>query len=424
MIVTNICLLLEALSIVICLHHLYGEKFRLDIETIILLSIDMILMTSIDYYGIPKMCSLIIYPIIALYCGRKFGFQLKSLVVNLVLCIVLVGGVQMLVALPFHYIMNIGLFSNVELLLVNCIASLIIIFVLPLGGIRNLSKFLQRQERILMITLGICILIIFYLLVSYKKFKWIEAYQAILLFVSIVFIFGLATELTKYKVKAKEIETELKMQKLYSASFQGLIDHIRMRQHEFNNHINTIYSQHYTHKNYEDLVNAQKHYCELVMKENRFSKLLSGGNPIIVGFLYGKFVEIEKLGIDVSYKVADIKDELEVPEYKVVEILGDLINNAVEALSVDEERNKLYVSVIGGDSLTIEVRNESPHISYAEFDAFFTKGYSKKGENRGLGLYNVKQICEEYHMEISCDNVEIDGSNWLSFGISKEKETI
>ncbi len=424
MIVTNICLLLEALSIVICLHHLYGEKFKLDIKTISFLSIDMILMTVINYYGMPKTYTMIIYPILALYCGARFGFQLKSMVVNLILCIILVGGVQMLVALPFHYIMNIGLFSNVELLLVNCIASLIIIFVLPLGGIRKLSKFLQRRERILMVTLGVCILIIAYWLISYKEFKWLELNQAILLFVSLVFIFCLATELTKYKVKAKEIETELKMQKLYSASFQGLIDHIRMRQHEFNNHINTIYSQHYTHKNYEDLVNAQKHYCELVLKENRFSKLLSGGNPIIVGFLYGKFVEIEKLGIDVSYKVADIKDELELPEYKVVEILGDLINNAVEALSADEERNKLYVSVIGGDSLTIEVRNESPHISYAEFDDFFTKGYSKKGENRGLGLYNVKQICEEYHMEISCDNVEIDGSNWLSFGISKEKGTI
>jgi len=424
MIVTNICLLLEALSIVICLHHLYGEKFKLDIKTISFLSIDMILMTIINYYGMPKTYTMIIYPIIALYCGARFGFRLKSMVVNLVLCIVLVGAVQMVTVPLFYYLFNITLFSDVKLLIMSCTTSFVIIFVLPLCKIRKLSKFLQEREKTLAITIGICVIIILYLLICYKEFKWIEAYQAILLFVSVIFIFGLATELMKYKVKAKEIETELKMQKLYSSSFQGLIDHIRMRQHEFNNHINTIYSQHYTHKNYEDLVNAQKHYCELVLKENRFSKLLSGGNPIIVGFLYGKFVEIEKLGIDVGYKVADIKDELEVPEYKVVEILGDLINNAVEALSADEERNKLYVSVIGGDSLTIEVRNESPHISYAEFDAFFTKGYSKKGENRGLGLYNVKQICEEYHMEISCDNMEIDGSNWLCFGISKEKGTI
>lgn len=424
MIVTNICLLLEALSIVICLHHLYGEKFKLDIKTISFLSINMILMTVINYYGMPKTYTMIIYPVLALYCGARFGFQLKSMVVNLVLCIILVGGVQLIVAFPFYYVYFIHRFADLSLLLINGIAFLIIFLILPVCKIARLSKFLQHKEKFSFIVIGISIVMILYCMLSYKNFRFLDINQAAMLFVCVVLIVILVGQVSKYKIKAKEIETELKMQKIYSASFQGLIDHIRMRQHEFNNHINTIYSQHYTHKNYEDLVNAQKHYCELVLKENRFSKLLSGGNPIIVGFLYGRFVEIEKLGIDVSYKVADIKDELEVPEYKVVEILGDLINNAVEALSVDEERNKLYVSVIGGDSLTIEVRNESPHISYAEFDAFFTKGYSKKGENRGLGLYNVKQICEEYHMEISCDNIEIDGSNWLCFGISKEKGTI
>ncbi|MDO4302408.1 MAG: GHKL domain-containing protein, partial [Bacillota bacterium] len=210
----------------------------------------------------------------------------------------------------------------------------------------------------------------------------------------------------------------------YSDSFRGLIDHIRLRQHEFDNHINTIYSQHYIHKNYEDLITAQKSYCDVIMKENRFNKLLSGGNPIIIGFLYGKFVEIEKLGVEVSYKVVGVEDELDVPVHKIVEILGDLINNGVEALLADKERNKLYVSVIGANGLYIEVRNESAHISYEEFDNFFAKDYSQKGENRGLGLYNVKQICDEYHMEISCDNKEVDGLNWLYFAIRKEKETI
>ncbi len=424
MIVTNICLLLEALSIVICLHHLYGEKFRLDIKTISFLSIDMILMTVINYYGMPKTYTMIIYPILALYCGARFGFQLKSMVVNLVLCIVLIGSIQAITLFPIFHICHIYAVSGIGLLLVSCIEFAFVLVILSLCKIEKLSKFLQHKERFSIIIIGICVIMVLIWMLSYKNFKILDINQAVTLLICVVLIVVLVGQVSKYKIKAKEIEMELKMQKLYSASFQGLIDHIRMRQHEFNNHINTIYSQHYTHKNYEDLVNAQKHYCELVMKENRFSKLLSGGNPIIVGFLYGKFVEIEKLGIDVGYKVADIKDELEVPEYKVVEILGDLINNAVEALSADEERNKLYVSVIGGDSLTIEVRNESPHISYAEFDDFFTKGYSKKGENRGLGLYNVKQICEEYHMEISCDNIEIDGSNWLYFGIAKEKGTI
>ncbi len=424
MIITNICLLLEALSIVICLHHLYGEKLKLDIETVSFLSIDMILMTVINYYGLPKTYTMIIYPILALYCGAKFGFRLKSMVVNLVLCIILVGGMQLIVAFPCYYLLDISFFVDAKLLFINFIANFLVIFVLPRCKIRKLSSFLQERERILVITLGICIIVLFYLLIYYKELRWIEINQAILLFVSLVFIFVLATELIKYKLKAKEIETELKINKLYSDSFQGLIDHIRLRQHEFDNHINTIYSQHYMHDSYEELVKAQKSYCEVIMKENRFNKLLSGGNPIIIGFLYGKFVEIEKLGIDVSYRVAGIEDELGVLEYKLVEILGDLMNNAVEALIDDPERNKLYVSVIGGDGLTIEVRNESPYISYEKLGAFFTKGYSGKGENRGLGLYNVKQICDEFHMEISCDNIDVDGNNWLFFGIRKEKETI
>lgn len=424
MIITNICLLLEAISIVVCLHHLYGEKFKLDIETVSFLSIDMILMTVINYYGLPKTYTMVIYPILVLYCGAKFGFRLKSMVVNLLLCIVLVGGIQLITLFFVFHICHIYDVSGIGLLLVNCIELAFVIIILPLCRVKKLSRFLQHKEKITIIVIGICIVMILFCMLSYKNFRFFDINQTVMLFTCVVLIVILVGQVSKYKIKAKEIETELKMQKLYSASFQGLIDHIRIRQHEFNNHINTIYSQYYIHQNYEDLVKAQRSYCELIMKENRFNKLLAGGNPIIIGFLYGKFVEIEKLGIEVSYKVVGVEDELGMPAYKVVEILGDLINNAVEALLADKERNKLYVSVIGANGLYIEVRNESAYISYEEFDSFFAKDYSQKGKNRGLGLYNVKQICDEYRMEISCDNKEVDGLNWLYFAIRKEKETI
>ena len=72
MIITNVCLLLEALSIVICLHHLYGEKFRLDIATVCLLAVDMIMMQTIDYFGWSSVWSVLIYPVLAVYCLKKF----------------------------------------------------------------------------------------------------------------------------------------------------------------------------------------------------------------------------------------------------------------------------------------------------------------------------------------------------------------
>lgn len=424
MIVKNVCLLLEALSIVICLHHLYGEKFRLDIATISFLSIDMIIMTAINYFGLSKTYTMVIYPIIVLYCGIRFGFQVKKLAVNIVLCIVGVGGIQLIVALLFYYLWDIEVISDVRLLLINGIAFLIIIFLLSLFHIERLSSYLKEREKVLLITVVDGIVMILFCLINYKEFRMLELNQAILLFVSIIFIFGLSGQLSKYKVRAKEVETELKMQKLYADSFQGLIDSIRLRQHEFNNHIHTIYSQHYAYHTYEELVNAQKDYCEHVTKENRFYKLLFCGNPVIAGFLYGRFIEVDKMGINIAYEVSIKELEVGIPIYKIVEVLGDLINNAVEALVADTNRKGLYIAVIETNRLFIEVRNESSYIEYNDLAEFFVKGYSQKGENRGLGLYNVKQICDEYKMEISCENIEMENSNWLTFKMWKEKETI
>ncbi len=424
MIITNVCLLMEALSIVVCLHYLYGKKFKLDIYTVSFLSIDMILMTVINYYGLPKNISMIIYPILALYCGKRFGFRLKKLVVNMVLCIVITGGLQMVVSFLMYHLFHIKVVSDIQLVITSCMSFVLMLAILQICKIASLSYLLQHKEKISIFIISVCIVILLFWLIGYRKIRFFNVNEALMLFGCIILMIVLVGQVSKYKIKSKEIETDLKMSKLYSTSFQGLIDHIRLRQHEFDNHINTIYSLHYIHNNYEDLVKAQSSYCKLVVNDNRFNKLLSGGNPVIVGFLYGKFVEIEKLGIDIKYKVVGVSDDLGMPMNKVVEILGDLMNNAVEALVADEERNKLYVSVIGVDGLKIEVKNESPLIDHEDMKAFFKRGYSGKGENRGLGLYNVKLICEEYHMEIICGNEKIDGVNWMCFDIHNQKETI
>lgn len=184
--------------------------------------------------------------------------------------------------------------------------------------------------------------------------------------------------------------------------------------------LHSLYLKYHT---YEELVAALDSYGSTIIKENHFHKLLTCGNSVIIGFLYGRFVEFDKAGIEISYQVSIQKLEIGIPIHKIVEILGDLMNNAVEALLADGERRKLHVSVIENDRFYLEVRNESAYIPYKEIGNFFVKNYSRKGENRGLGLYNVKQICEEYGLDIACDNIDIDGENWLSFEICKEKET-
>ena len=400
---------------------LYGEKFRFDIITVSYLALYMISMTLINYYALPQQYTLIMYLVIILYCKMRFAYGIKPILVNVVFSIVIIGGVQMLAMLPISALLGIRWYTDLQLLVVDGLAFLIVIFLLPICKINRIVNYLKNKTEIQNIVLVICIILVSYWLYSYKEFTRLELNQAILLFISIVCIFVLAEQVGKYKIKAKEAETELKMHELYADSFQGLIENIRLRQHEFDNHIHTIYSQHYIYNTYSDLVEAQNMYCKIVSEENRFNKLLMASNSIIAGFLYGKFIEIDKLGVDIAYYVKIRELNINIPVYKTVEILGDLINNAVEAMQKMENANKLYVLIVEDDKFVIEVRNESLYIDYDEIERFFMKGFSKKGVNRGLGLYNVKKICKEYGLEICCQNIKADNINWLSFKITEEK---
>ena len=423
--VTNICLLLEALSIIYCLHCLYGEKFKLDIATTSFLAIDMIIMTIINYYELSKVYTMIIYPMIVDYCGIRFGFKIKEMITNVIVCIIINGGIQMLVMVPLHYILGVSLVSNIQLLIVNCVALSIVVLLLPKIKIERLAFYLQKREKILIISLGGCFLIITFLLLNYKGFKLFELNQTMLLFISLAFILVLTGQASEYKVRAKEVETELKMHKLYADSFQGLVENIRLKQHEFDNHINTLYSQHYICKTYDELIKAQKDYCQLIMKENQFNKLLTMESSVVIGFLYAKFIEMDKLGINIAYKISTGNSEAGIPDYKIIEILGNLLTNAAEALKTEDHLNQLFVLLINeGKFFEIEVRNESPIINLDEIDSFFNKGYSKKGDGRGLGLYNVKCICEEYLLDIIPENMEIEGKNWLSFKVVKRESSL
>lgn len=420
----NICLLLEQVSILFCIHCLYNQKMKFDIKTLSYLVLYMIMMTAINYYDFPKICTMITYPIMFIYCGIKFGFRWRTIIINMILYLIIIGGIQIFSALCYgiafnFFSLNQLSFQNEELLLVNGGTLLIVMVLLPQLSIFRLSKYLQDKERILVIFLAFCIILIVSILINYKVIDGFNGYQNLILFVSICFLCILTGQLGKYKIKSKETETELKMQQLYTDTFHSLIDDIRLRQHEFDNHISAIYSLHYTCDSYEELVKAQNEYSQAVIKENQYNKILKIGNPLFIGFLYGKFIEIERLGIEITYNINFRESNIAIPVYKLVEILGNLIKNAVEAMT-GLEAQALYVSVVETNEVfEIEVRNKSPFIEYNQIETFFRKGFSKKGKDRGLGLYNVKSICNEFFLEIYCENRMIDSVNWFCITLKK-----
>lgn len=428
--IERILLLFEAFSIVICLHCLYGEKFRLNIINTSYLAIHMIIMTAINYYELGKVYTFLIYPLIAIYCGVRFGFKWKETITNYILHMAIMGGSQLIIAIGysciFHMLsLNMLYFEDSEVVVINAGVLLIVAGILPKCKLHKLSVYLQDKERILVIFLLFCLALVLYSFSNYKVINGSNFYQSMILFLSIFLFCLVAGQLGKYKIKSKEIETELKMHIFFSESFRNLIDDIRLRQHEFDNHISAIYSLHYTCDSYEKLVIAQNEYSQAVLKENRYNKLLKADNPLLIGFLYGNFVKIEKLGVKITYQIKIEDFDVGIPIYKLVEILGNLLKNAVEAMKDEIDDKAIHVTVIEvNGQFDLEVRNRSKYINYEEIESFFKKGFSKKGKNRGLGLYNVKNICNEYSLCILCENKLLDKINWLSFTVTNKKEAI
>lgn len=87
----------------------------------------------------------------------------------------------------------------------------------------------------------------------------------------------------------------------------------------------------------------QQAYVDAIQEENRYYKMLGIGNPVIVGFLYGKFLQADKEGIIVSYDVRIGNLESGIPLHKMVEVIGNLFDNAMEAIKNSEKEKTIYL---------------------------------------------------------------------------------
>ncbi len=421
MIINSICVIMEAFSVFLCIHYLYNVPFRMDTKTTLFMSLYVVYFFALNNYESPQYYSLAGYVWIFIYCATKFGFRFKELLVNNILYTFAVFGMQLMAVLICSIFVVNSRYKTHQVLLVNI---LVLIFMILARKLRlyKLSFFLIKTDLWIKILLVIGAIIVLGYLTIYKFQEEIRIGVFIPIFV-IVFIYFIISEWEKNKIKALELEKELQAERLYAKSFEKLISDIRLKQHEYDNHINTIYSQQYIYKTYDELVRAQSDYCEQLEKNTKFTKVLTSGNPVLVGFLYTQFLDIDQLGIEVKYKLQFQNLECRIQTYQIIEIVGNLLDNAVDALKAQNEgKRRIYIGVIENEKqIQLEIRNTSRIIEAEEVTQFFKKGYSSKGVSRGMGLYHVKRICKENKIDIETKNVEIDGRNWFGFRIVIKK---
>lgn len=413
--ITLLYIALEAIAVLLLLHALYGKKMQWDKYSVAFILFDCGLMSVIRWCGLNQNLSFIIYVVLVVYCILEFKSNIKQVIVNMVLLVVIMMGMQLIALLLFGFIGNT--INGHEDILLTTINFLILLIVVKLYYKRNLysiSLSFQQKGKVNGLILILESTLLLFLLYQYKNAQGEVQVQYILVTGILVLILVLCIHALLYKIKYQEKQAELEAYKTYSAAFSDLITQIRARQHEFDNHISALCNLHYICKDYDELVKEQSKYAKDVISNNRFHRLLVSGNPVLAGFLYGKLSSIQEQGIEVSYDFHMSEFKSEIPVYLVVELIGNLLKNAVEAVNSQEVEKQIHLSCAEDDNeFCLGVRNRSEKIPFEEIGRFFQKGYSSKGSGRGLELYNVKEISDKYGVSIVCDNIMIDDKNWF-----------
>ena len=418
----KICWVIEALIVLSCLNSFYGRKLQLNINVIIFIIADVVLMQVIKYGIVPRYAGILIYMMLAAYCWFNFiGTSIKALIINMCLTFILLGCIEIVCTMAVAYIFTSIVSEEVMALIICLLMSCIYFIVSKLVTLKRISEIMQRPDIVLICVLVIGTIVVVSCIFMTKMFEGMHFGEYIFSIISITALLIMSVSWHNYKNKAAEIAAELNAYKLYENSFKNLIDEIRIKQHDFNNHISTIYNQHKLYNTYEELVEHQRIYCDDIVNDNKYTSLLKAGDSAIIGFLYGKFIEAEKKGIVVEYRVNIMTLQIDVPTFKIIEVLGNLINNAIDELQQSIDK-KLYVNICeDNEKFVMSVGNTGEYISTEQFQMFFKKGFSKKNANRGMGLYSVKKASNTYGFDILCSNDIVDGRNVVKFEIQINK---
>ncbi|MFF4169148.1 ATP-binding protein [Streptomyces sp. NPDC001744] len=121
------------------------------------------------------------------------------------------------------------------------------------------------------------------------------------------------------------------------------------------------------------------------------------GEPVLAALLLGKTARANERGVELvlteDSRIDDGRAPAALPARDLVTILGNLIDNAVEAVSgTPHARVTVTVAARAGDGeLLLRVGDNGPGVRSADRDAVLGRGWSTRGPGRGLGLALVRQ---------------------------------
>ncbi|MFY4506986.1 sensor histidine kinase [Lacticaseibacillus rhamnosus] len=180
-----------------------------------------------------------------------------------------------------------------------------------------------------------------------------------------------------------------KMMAQYSEEVQELYANMRGWRHDYHDHLQALKA----YLDNQDTAAARQYLNELEDKLDAVDPLVHSGNAMLDAIVNAKLTLAERLHIPVNEKVIVGNTPL-IKDVDLVVILGNLLDNAIEAISEQPPHEKrqlrLYIGIVK-PQFYISVTNTRPADQVIDYQYASTKS-----DKRGLGIRRVNKLVAKY----------------------------
>ena len=192
---------------------------------------------------------------------------------------------------------------------------------------------------------------------------------------------------------------------------RGLTDTLHAQNHESANRLHTVVALLEMGRPDDAVAVATE---ELRLAQQLTDRVVSAvGDPVVAALLLGKTAEASERGVVLTV-TGDLPEDGPLSSRDLVTVLGNLLDNAFDAVAGVEEKRVAVTLAPTPDGLTVLVEDSGPGLTEEEARRVLERGWTTKAtgdaDGRGLGLALVGQVARRHRGRILIDESDLGGA--------------